>query len=142
MCQVYGTSYGPTWQDVPLLLKHLSFHEIIALRPITIHQDQYCKPRRAGFRRHDSLTTLTWSTVSVVDQIRALDSESRFSTQVAYDFWMKSYTLTYRVFVREHQEALSHGVCGQPLWSSFLTRPYLENAHWPDIDPSVDFLRF
>ena len=49
---------------------------IIALRLITIHQRQFCKPHRAGFRRHDSLTTLKWSTVFVIHQTHALDNES------------------------------------------------------------------
>ena len=43
-----GPDVVPTWHDIPLLLKHLSFHEIIALRPITKNQGQYCKPHRAG----------------------------------------------------------------------------------------------
>ena len=89
--------------------------------------------------RHDSFTSLNWATVFVIDQIHALDSESRARTHVTCEIPLQSDTSKYKAFIRERREALCAGVCGQPLCSSFPTRPYLENALWPIKNASMEF---
>jgi hypothetical protein len=128
----FASHYIPLFEDVPGPLQGLTFAETIGLRPLCLHQGD-ARPAPGEIRRHDSMTRLSWIKTSVQERIELLPIESRLRCQHANDFLCQYSLSAYQDFIREHSAALRDGHAGTQLPPSFLLRPYLECAVWPDL---------
>ena len=124
----------PDWREIPLPLRGLSAVEVLALRPVVVHQGESPVGHRAGFLRHRQAIRFSWKESSVEDCIAQLEGEAAHRAGVAFAYLMSSEQSAYKDFVAEHRTWL-RGSSQVRLPFFFLLRRYIENALWPDLYP-------
>ena len=76
---------APKYKDVPKELRHLTYKQMVALRPLDIHTGDYIR-QRSGYRQKGGMFRLSWSQNSPLQKINALPEEEREQCQKAYDW--------------------------------------------------------
>ena len=134
---VEGRYFTPQPNEVPVVLRNLSNSEICSLRPLTVHTGQYIRLEN-GYRKKAGTFRLSWSRLSVVDQIQALqDDLSRQRVMTAYHHLMREPQSSYKFFVdqRERSIALGHRF---NLYD-YEQRCYVECCLWPNLYPTREW---
>ena len=71
---IQGGYYSPNADGIPDVLKNLSNSEICSLRPLTVHCGQHTH-LPISYRQKGGTFRLTWSKLSVLEQIEKLDNQ-------------------------------------------------------------------
>lgn len=124
-----GVYTVPQPDDVPLLLRNLTTHDIRVLRPFDIHCGEY-KRVVHGYRQRTGPFRITWSALTVQQKILAIEDQARcIRLQRTFDYLMGKADSSYSKFV----EMQARGVA-QPYAFQIFTAPEfqgVECALWP-----------
>ena len=69
---IEGRYFSPEANQIPVVLRSLSHSEICSLCPLMVHSGQYIRLEN-GYRKKGGTFRLSWSRLSVLEQIEALD---------------------------------------------------------------------
>lgn len=97
----------PNLEDIPLVLRQLTFEQIVALRPLDVHTGDY-EMHKHGYRKKGGMFRPSWSEKSVDEKIAALPNVSRVKCQAALDFLMASTESTYADLIEKRQLSLAN----------------------------------
>ena len=122
----------PRKKDIPKELRDLSVSQIVALRPLDIHDGEYEK-HPSGYRKKGGMFRLDWSTDSVDTKIARLPRDSRRKCRKAYDYLMNSTDSSYKSYVDRREEAISEGLRFNLY--DYDKRNGVECALWPHLYP-------
>ena len=122
----------PKKKDIPKELRDLSVSEIVALRPLDIHDGEYEK-HPGGYRKKGGMFRLDWSSDSVDTKIARLPRDSRRQCRKAYNYLMNSTDSSYKSYVDRREEAISEGLRFNLY--DYDKRNGVECALWPHLYP-------
>lgn len=130
--------YVPAPEDVPWPLRNLNRSQLLALRPVVVHQGPCLRPHPQGFRRHAQLTRMSWAVQDVTARMALLSATEREGAEGAFQHLME-HNEPYRNAVTQHRDVLRRRLGGASLPAAFLLKPFLECALFPDLywDASV-----
>lgn len=135
VCAACSGPYVVPRRDMfPLPLLDLSTSQMLALRPVVLHQGERWHPHRAGFRHHSRMSHLSWKQMDVLESIALLESPAeRDRARGVFDFLMQDGRSEYAAYVQEHRRILASRPesWAWPHWR--LLDPFLECALWPSL---------
>ena len=126
----------PRYKNIPKQLRRLSLKQIVALRPLTIHCEDYGKSPK-GYRKKGSMFRVSWSTESVCDKIAALPDNEQPKCQTAYDWLMSNDRSMYKKYVTDRERAISENQKFN--FYDYTQRKGIECALWPNLYPYSDW---
>ena len=89
----------PRQQDIPVQLTHLTFQDVITLRPLSLHNGDYLRESN-GHRKKNGYTRVSWTNESPAQKIQNLeDEDAKRHCQIAYEYLMNCESSSYRKFV-------------------------------------------
>ena len=134
---IQGRYFSPNADAIPNVLKNLSNSEICSLRPLTVHCGQYTRLPN-DYRQKGGTFRLTWSKLSVLEQIEKLDNQpSQLRALAAYNFLMNEGESSYKDFVGQRQESLAVGRRFNVY--DYQQRRYVECCLWPNLYPTREW---
>lgn len=126
----------PTADNILNVLKALSKHGILALRPFSVHIGDNVR-KENDYRQKTNLLGLTWDSKPVLQKREELtSSDSKLKCMTAYHFLMSSENSNYNKFIdlREADIASSNRFNVY----DFKQNVGVECALWPNLYPTID----
>ena len=128
---------NPTLNMIPEVLRGLSYVELIALQPFTVHLGDYCR-KQNGYRQKTSMFRLTWSKTSIIDNIHKLEDQNSIQRcNIAYEYLMQNSSSSYKHFVNLRELAMKDNEKFNVY--NFQQNSGIECALWPVLYPETHF---
>lgn len=131
-----GLYLNPTIEMFPELLRNLTLHDVIALRPLDIHLGDYVR-KKNGYRQKNGMFHLTWSKKTIEEKISEIaDTSSRTKCSLIFQYLMASEHSSYKHFVELRCKSMPQKHFNV---YDFTMNTGVECCLWPHLYPTSDF---
>ncbi|CAJ1415319.1 unnamed protein product [Effrenium voratum] len=124
----------PQADDFPAVLVGLRPRQLVALRPVVLHQGERIQGK-GELIRHGGPTRLAWAACHVRDQVAALPAAWQERALDAFHFLCSHAESAYGEWVQRHEAMLRDDRGGSSLGPFGLLEPHVECALFPDLYP-------